>query len=214
MSLLSVLAPHNLRPLTERIGFHTSLEHVLETNRNRATYGFGDFNARMGHRRPGEEDILGEYCFGREAQHAVELPNRDLVIELCTNFTYIIANTWIANPDDRLVTYHEPCAPPMSEISVEHFTILALVLCPAEHANRVLSLCSDRLGCIASHHFLVTATLDVCAAALMSRICSLQVSPAGSEPGPAGGLGQPLVLGWLPAEDAVVKATHLKLTPC
>ena len=162
VTLLTVLSPHNLRPLPERIEFHNSLERTLESSRrSRTTYILGDFNARMGQRRPGEEHILGDYCFGREAQHAVELPNRDLVIELCTNFEYIIANTWAPNPDHGLVTYHEPTASPMSPISVEKFNVLDFVLCPAVDAHKVLKVNSDRFGCIASHHFPVIALLDV-----------------------------------------------------
>ena len=163
MALLSVLAPHNLRPIPERIWFYDELEKAVQAVKvNGSTYVFGDLNARLGQRRHGEEAILGGYCFGREAQHVVEAPNRDLLIEFCTNFELAVANTWVHNPPHAQVTYHELSVPPMSRITIETFAVLDLLLCPAQSIHKVSAISSDRLGCIASHHFPVIALLDVC----------------------------------------------------
>ena len=49
----------------------------------------------MGQRRPNEEEVIGDYCFGREAVHKVEVPNRDLLFEFCLSHGLIIGNTFI-----------------------------------------------------------------------------------------------------------------------
>ena len=85
IALFTVLAPHNLKPLEERTEFYNTLDTMMgKVSVNGGRYVFGDLNARMGQRKAGEEDVLGDYCFGREAQHRVEMPNRDLLIEFCT----------------------------------------------------------------------------------------------------------------------------------
>jgi exonuclease III len=111
--VFSVYAPHNLKPLPERVSFYDDLDKAVQVVKaNGPTYIVGDLNARLGQRRTGEEDILGDYCFGREAQHAVEAPNRELLIEFCTSLEYIVANTWMPNPWEMQVTYHEPSVHP------------------------------------------------------------------------------------------------------
>ena len=75
------------------ISFHFyPISYRLSTLMNLYTY-FGDFNARIGQRRPGEEEVLGEHCFGREAMYQVEIPNRDLLLEFCSNRKLIVGNT-------------------------------------------------------------------------------------------------------------------------
>jgi hypothetical protein len=93
----------------------------------------------------------------------VESPNRDLLIEFCTNFDYAVSNTWQTNPPHMQVNYHELAAPQISTIQAETFATLDLLLFPARALYKVLSFCSDRLGCIASHHFPIVATLDAAA---------------------------------------------------
>ena len=121
---------------------------------------FGDFNARIGGRRPGEEDVFGEFTYGREAQHAVELPNRDLLVEFCLSKGLAVANTFADVPAHQKVTYHEPGTRPMEPISDKGFNVMDLLLVPVWGLHKVRSICSDRLAAIASHHFPVVATLD------------------------------------------------------
>ena len=159
-SLFSVYAPHNLKPTPEKLAFYDGLEKALqETRGNGPAYMAGDFNARIGQRRPGEEEVLGEHGFGREAQHQVDSPNRDLLIEFCTNFEYVESNTHQQLPAYMQVTYHEPKAAPLSPIREETFAVLDLLLAPAPTHAQVLSMWSDRLAALASHHFPIIATL-------------------------------------------------------
>ena len=78
-AVLCAYAPHNLKDITEKYVFYDGLNKLLaQTSTNGPRIIYGDFNARLGARRHGEEHVLGEYGFGREAQHKVEMPNRDL----------------------------------------------------------------------------------------------------------------------------------------
>ena len=94
-----------LRPLQERSQFYDDLEEnisIFPPSTDKFT--LGDFNARIGQRRLGEEGFLGDYCFGREAQHKVEIPNRGLLVELCCSYEAHIANTYFDNPSFKQVT--------------------------------------------------------------------------------------------------------------
>ena len=161
-AFVSTYAPHNLKPLPERISFYDDLGSSLEKIRvNGQKYIFGDLNARIGQRRHGEDALLGDFSFGREAQHRVEVPNRDLLLEFCESFGYAVANTWFPNPPHMQVTYHELGVGPMSCIDEKTFNVLDLLLVGQGDLGKVLNICSDRSGCVASHHFPITAQLDV-----------------------------------------------------
>ena len=84
--IFCVYAQHNLKDLGDRFEFYEQLSRIyLKTSSNGPKLVFGDFNARIGNRRPGEELVLGEFCFGKEAVHKVEVPNRDLLFEFCVS---------------------------------------------------------------------------------------------------------------------------------
>ena len=51
----------------------------------------GDFNARMEHKGPDEDHILGDFTFGKVASHRVERPNRELLIEFCEGLGCAVA---------------------------------------------------------------------------------------------------------------------------
>jgi hypothetical protein len=97
-----------------------------KTSVNGSKYLYGDFNARLGPRRPGEEEIIGEFSFGREAVHRVDVPNRHLLLEFCTDRGYCIANTFEERPPEQKVTFMEPGTHPMSTPSVSTFATLDL----------------------------------------------------------------------------------------
>ena len=160
--IFSVLAPHNLKPQPERVQFYDELEEsISRMSSNGPKLIFGDLNARIGQRRPGEERVLGEHCFGREAVHQVELPNRNLLMEFCSNWDYTVANTLVPNASHNQVTYYEPIARPMEPITIGRFNVLDLLLMPSDDADRLISIVSDRSAAIASHHFPVVSVLQV-----------------------------------------------------
>ena len=160
--IFCIYAPHNGYPLDVRMQFYDDLEKsIRNTSANGPRFIFGDFNARIGKRRPNEEGILGEHCFGREAVHRVEVPNRDLLLEFCISNSYIIGNTFLPGDAAQKVTYFEPCASPFQDITPCKFSMLDLLLLPARCAKRLITGWSDRYACIASHHFPFTSVLDV-----------------------------------------------------
>ena len=162
LALFSVYAPHNGKDLSERSELYTSLEHAWDhASANQGKYIMGDLNARIGLRRPGEEHILGEFCFGREAVHTVEQPNRELLMEFCMSRDMVVANSLHDVPDHQRVTYHEPCMAPCSPISVEGFAVLDLCLVPSHLVSSILQTYSDRLASLASHHFPVISIIRV-----------------------------------------------------
>ena len=159
-AIITAYAPHNLRPQCEKLDFYDKLGNVLcRTSTNGPKFLFGDFNARIGQPRPGEQHILGAYGFGTEAQYQVEMPNRDFLMEFCCSHSLTVANTFFNKPEEEKVTYHEPCAPPMAPICNNKFSMLDLFLSPAYCRNLVQDISSDRLVSLASHHFPLTTVL-------------------------------------------------------
>ena len=161
-AVITVLAPHNLRPQDEKWNFYDQLSNVmLNTSTNGPKLIFGDLNARLGQARPGEQHIVGPHSFGVEARHQVEMPNRDFLLELCRSHRLGIANTFCDVPVEKKVTYHEPSVPPLGPISPNSFTMLDLLLIPQDNLTDAQGVYSDRLATLASGHFPVTALLHV-----------------------------------------------------
>lgn len=161
-ALITALAPHNLRPQGEKWDFFDKLGKVLSTtSTNGPKLLVGDFNARIGQARPGEQNVLGPYCFGIEAQHQVDVPNRDLLMEFCSSNLFNVANTYFDNPPDKMVTYHEPRVPPSAPICSNTFSVLDLFLLHSRFLHFIEDVYSDRAATLASHHFPVTARLSV-----------------------------------------------------
>lgn len=112
----------------------------------------------MGQRRLGEEAIQGDYCFGPEAQHRAEAPNRDLLVEFCCSSSLSIALPFLQNPVCRQVTYHELTTKRMDPLSEDKFAVLGMLL--LEKVARLATITSDRLAAFASLHFPVIAVVQ------------------------------------------------------
>ena len=162
VGVFSVYAPHNLKPLDERFQFYCDLGSTLDRcSVSGQKYSCGALNARLGKRRPGEEDILGPYCFGREAMHRVEVPNRDLLMEFCMDYECIVANTFQQTGDGLKATYFEPGTAAMDPIAEPTHDIMGLVLAPASMSSSVLDVRSIREAMLMTDHFLVCCRLHV-----------------------------------------------------
>ena len=95
IGFMSAYAPHNLRPHDERQQFYCDLGCIMDKcSTNGPAFLFEDFNSKLGMRRPGEEDILGPCCYGLEASHKVEDCNRNLLMEFCTDRSFVVVNTF------------------------------------------------------------------------------------------------------------------------
>ena len=156
VAVVCAYAPHNLKPHDERQQFYVDLGKVCDkVSCNGPTYLLGDFNARLGNRRPGEEDIMGNYSFGREAVHVVETPNRELLLEFCISRGLVVANTLLQTLPEQKVTFVSAGVAPSAPPSERSFAMLDLLLLPATEEESVSTVLSVREATIASDHFLL-----------------------------------------------------------
>ena len=162
IAFLSVYAPHNLKDPPEKFAFYEDLQILLrKTSTNGPRLIYGDLNARLGLQRCGEQDIIGNFGFGREAQAHVEVPNRDSFMEFCTSCAYCVAQTFFPDAVDHKATYHEPGTAPMDHVTPTGFSMLDLVLVPQQWRQIVSEVASDRFAVLASHHFVVWSKLAI-----------------------------------------------------
>jgi hypothetical protein len=149
-----------MKSVEEKLHFYEHLGiHYQQIAVNGPKYIYGDMTTRIGHARQGESDILGEFCFGIEARHRVEIPNRDLLMDFCWSRQMVVANTTLPAPDESKVTFRELRIPPMAPITPLSFSMLDLLLMPARHTDRLVDIQSDRLAVLATQHFPVVATI-------------------------------------------------------
>ena len=77
VGITGVYAPHNMKPLDERIHFFSDLDaEYRKCSTNVGKFIIGDLNSRIGHRMPGENHIIGSYSFGRQVARSVDASNR------------------------------------------------------------------------------------------------------------------------------------------
>lgn len=161
IAIICCYAPHNLRPYDERQQFYESLGKLYDSIAvNGPKCIFGDFNARLGNRRRGEEDIGGPFSFGTEAKRQVDTPNQDLLVEFCFYQSCVIANTLEYAPPDQKAIFMEPGTTPKSSTTGGGFAMLDLVLVPAGWVEKVVTVSSVRDAALASDQFLVYCKLD------------------------------------------------------
>ena len=160
-AIICVYAPHNMRTCEEKVHFYDDLGIVCDAlSINGCKFIAGDFNARLGCCRDGEETVLGEYHFGREAQHPVPLPNRDLLLEFCLSRGLFVANTFFHNLPEQRITFCEPGVAPLGPLNENTFALLDLFVVPVGWDFLLQAVASDRTVSIALHHFPVTATIS------------------------------------------------------
>lgn len=82
-------------------------------------------------------------------------------MELCTANRMSVANTFKPTEPEKTVTYYELGGSPMAPITTKGFAQLDLLLMPADMLDRLVHIQSDRTEALASHHFLLEATLGV-----------------------------------------------------
>ena len=88
----------------------------------------GDFNARVGPARLGEDEVIGENGWSWEAVHEVETPNRELLLEFCLGTGLVISNTYIQCPLDRKVTFREAGVLSHSQVTLSAHNIIDFFL--------------------------------------------------------------------------------------
>ena len=101
------------------------------------------------------------FCVGNPQFANDPLLNRNLLLELYTEHTLCLANTFFEHPIDKLVTYRDLGVPPLSHCHYPNFAQIDFMLMPATHMDSILDIGSMREVHLQSQHFILVATLDV-----------------------------------------------------
>jgi len=161
VGIVNGYAPHNGKPLDERLNFYVSLDQTFRTlSVNSHKLIVGDLNARLGRAHPGEDEIIGPWHFGQEAVGEVEVPNRDLLVEFCYATDLIVANTFKNVVEEEKVTYMEPGSAPMGPVTSKKYAMLDLILCDGKSLDDLKELKSNRAATLATDHFLVAFVVN------------------------------------------------------
>ena len=156
VGIITAYAPHNMRPLAQRVHFHAELDEAFQKcSANQGKFICGGMNSRIGQPRPGENDIFGAHGYGREAVHEVERPNRDLLFEFCGGEELLVASTFIDEPPDRQVTHREPGASPLGLTTEQKYNLLDLVLCEKTRLDQLGYCHSVRQAALGTDQYLV-----------------------------------------------------------
>ena len=122
LSIFSAYAPHNQRPLDEKIDFYRNLDVEYDScSANLGKIVLGDLNSRLGLQKAGEGHSVGPYGFGTEARQRINVCYRDLLIEFCDSSGLLVANTFVQGAPSEKVTYMSPGTRPMDEITDSAF---------------------------------------------------------------------------------------------
>ena len=161
VGILSIYAPHNMKPLPEKVAFYADLTTLYDRcSTDGPKIICGDFNARLGECRSGEDQVIGPHAFGREASRATELSNRELLLEFCFGHGLAVANTFADTSPGEKVTFREAGFDPMGEVCSRGYALLDLALVDQQHLGIISDLASHREATLATNHFLVTCTLN------------------------------------------------------
>ena len=123
----------------------------------------GDLNSRIHNNTGGEGEIFGEFCFGNPLYNPQQKPNanRELLLEMCVARGLCVANTFLENEAEHLVTYYDIGKNPVADITHQGFAQLDLMLCPLSELWQIKQLRSDRWEALATHHFLLEAVVEI-----------------------------------------------------
>ena len=116
LSLVTVYVPQSRRPEEERTGPFEELSKVVgRCAKKGVVMVMGDCNARIHGRLQSEMSILGPHTWGWGVEKVLipnwgegERPNRDLLMELCTQHDLVVSNTWFCKSEEKKVTYADP----------------------------------------------------------------------------------------------------------
>ena len=121
----------------------------------------GDFNAKLYHRLPGEEEVLGDYVLNAPFSKALPTSNRELLLEVCMSMNAVVGNTFFQNSSEALVTYYSPGTKAMDAITTEGFSKIDFCLLDQQALKFVHHIHADRKMSLASRHFIVIISLHV-----------------------------------------------------
>jgi len=158
LQILSVYAPHSGRSYDIRKHFFDELLSCWKSpNLHSCTMVLGDFNAKLYHRLPGEEEVLGDYVFDSPFSRALPTSSRELLLEACMSMNAVVGNTFFQNSVDALVTYYSLGAKPMDDITPQGFSQIDFCLLD----QQALKFVQDIRISLASRHFMVIVSMHI-----------------------------------------------------
>ena len=160
--MVSAYAPHSGYDYEVRKSFFGELSRVFYRCKCHApTFLLGDLNSRLYSRYEGESAFIGHYVFENGQAGDNPLLNRNLLLEVCAEHALVIANTFFEKAAENLVTYRGWGVPRFAEITRYDFAQLDHILAKEADMNYIKDVFTDRSATLNSHHFLMTAVLDV-----------------------------------------------------
>ena len=158
LAVICAYAPHSGYPFDARQQFFEDLGDMFRnTSVNGIKMVFGDLNARLIRRIPGEESYLGEHIFGDSEANLQLGSNRELLLELCSLLDLAVTNTYFEHAAEHQATFRSICTAPGAPVNAKCFAQLDFLLVPQGCLHKVLDVRSDMTEALASHHFLVLA---------------------------------------------------------
>ena len=158
--LVSAYAPHSGYNFAERQSFYHDLsEFAAKLSSHGPKIIFGDFNARLYRRMPGEEHIIGPNVFNNAEAIVKDDMNRHLLIELCTSLDTVVANTFFETPDTEQVTCYNVGSKPKDAVQWKSHSQIDFVIVPRAWVHTIEDVRSDMSQALASHHFLLVTKL-------------------------------------------------------
>ena len=89
------------------------------------------------------------------------LSNRSLLLELCNQHSFLVANTFFEKPLDNLVTHRGWGIDRFADISYKGFASLDHILLRNSDLDFIDDIFADRTAILRSQHFLVTMILGI-----------------------------------------------------
>ena len=160
-AFISAYAPHSGYSFDQRQTFFEDLGNMFRrTSVNGLKMVLGDLNSRLHKRLAGESSFIGDFVFGNAQAHLEHNSNRDLLVEFCTSHDAVISNTFFDNPPERQVTYRSLGVQPLENVSSSCFAVIDFALTRRTQLHEMLNVWSERRATLASHHFLLLATVS------------------------------------------------------
>ena len=158
--ICGVYAPHNGHPYSLRQRFFSELTEFARTfSTHGAKVILGDLNARLYRQVSGEGRFVGPYVFSNASANIPSDANRHLMLELCSSLDMAVANTFFAAPTQQLATCYNVGQQRTNITDWVTHSQIDYLLCEVGWLHVVEALCVDRYAALASHHFLLEASL-------------------------------------------------------
>ena len=160
--------PQAMRSTEEKETVYQEIRTVIKKNYKRGPIILaGDLNARMQKAtNRTEQHIMGKWTFEPETARIHGrtegiLENRNLLIELCTEFELILCNTYFKKQNTKLATFREVGTTLEEPVTRGKYEQLNFIITQRRWKNMVTNCESDMKANIDTDHYPVTATYRI-----------------------------------------------------